>query len=352
MTSNDTFQACDFTGAEQITEGGDLQSGAKYIDVVFEQDSIDKQYYFASQTGCEQGQKIAVVVIEQYETEYDKAYKAGQESGRIQHCDCDHSIYASPFASEVYHTGYTDGCKSEMPDDRSCCPGDDVECPAGRYGCRSYKNGGNCIRKSDTQMMMGLARDVYMKCNGNDECDQYKAGACPYWRVYNYGGYVYNSMEDGLEGCACTEDSEEPHCNGYLVHRNCATCASFLRYNRRGNRMPDIPANYACDGANSTFNEVCDMWYLISHCADLKSGKELGAGFTGDTLAMIQKEITEETCDMSLHVAAYKMYEDYSPSKFEADFGMSKYAEETTTSEPEVSFTALAAVGLMIASIA
>lgn len=205
---------------------------------------------------------------------------------------------------------------------------------------------------------MELSRDMHMKCTdeaNKEECDRYKSGECPYWRVYNYGGYVYNSMQDGLEGCECTEDSTEPHCTGYLPQSNCATCANFLAYNGRGNRMPDIPANYGCDGANSTYDELCDMWYLISHCTDLRAGNDLGAGHTGATLEMIQDEIDEETCDSSLHVAAYEKYLAYPPEQYEIDRVATTKAPVTAATEAPAadgSHAAVAAIGLMLSMMA
>jgi hypothetical protein len=92
LTGNDTFQNCDFTGATQITDGGVLPSGSNFVDKVFESTDIDEKFYFASQIGCEQGQKIAVAVTEPYADSYAKAYLDGQWTTRIRACDCDHEI--------------------------------------------------------------------------------------------------------------------------------------------------------------------------------------------------------------------------------------------------------------------
>jgi hypothetical protein len=328
MPNNDTFQACDFTNAVQLTDGGTLPSGASFIDYVFEEDSLDKKYYFASKTGCADGQRIAVVVATLYETEYDAAYKTGQATARIQHCDCDHAIDTGGMSNEAAHTGFVDGCKSEMPDDLSCCPGDDVAADCGRYGC-DYTNGGNCMRKSDQSGMVAKARELYLMCNNADNqatCNKYKTGECPFWRVYIHGGYAYNSKSDGLEGCGCTgADADKPHCkksieygpeSGYLHKATCSDChdPGYLQYNGRGNRMPDIPANKGCDGANSTYDVMCDMWYMWTNCKDLEDGKTLTtpAEAINPHFAL---EITKEKCDSSQWVAAMKMYlksSDYS----------------------------------------
>jgi len=88
----------------------------------------------------------------------------------------------------------------------------------------------------------------------------------------------------------------------------------MLAYNGRGNRMPDNPGNYGCDGADSTYDELCDVWYEWVHCKDLEDGKGLNSrGLTSPqtdkTLdEMLAIEITEERCAGSQRVTAMKMY--------------------------------------------
>jgi len=142
MTSNESMWACDFSDAVQITDGGELASGASFVDYVFEDDSLDKKYFFASLKGCEQGQRIAVAVAAPYGTTYDAAFKEGTMTKRIQHCDCDFGLDTGMEDNEVAHTGFVDGCMSEMPSNLDCCPGEDVELVKGGHS-NSYKNGGN-----------------------------------------------------------------------------------------------------------------------------------------------------------------------------------------------------------------
>jgi hypothetical protein len=353
LASNDTFQACDFTGATQITDGGVLPSGENFVDYVFEDDSIDKKFYFASQIGCEQGQKVAVAVTEPYADTFDDAYLDGQRTTRIRACDCDHEIEDTMHSGgEAAHTGFVEGCKLEMPDDLSCCPSDVAMSNAGRdyaYGSPHYDDG-HCIRKSDHDGMLANARKVYKKCHSPDaadkeKCDQYLIGACPYWRVYILAGYAYNSLVEGTPDCMCDGDdfkegSGKPYCRAidrfagprapeygpygsYMPKgteysaESCSVCAGHggqsRQYNGRGNNMPNKPENYGCDGANSTYDELCDMWYEYVHCKDLADGKTVGAGLTSDqtepTLQeMLDLEITEERCAKSQRVAAMKMY--------------------------------------------
>merc|ERR1719506_3082841 len=181
--------------------------------------------------------------------------------------------------------------------------------------------------------MNANARTVYQKCSApeaanKDQCDQYLIGACPYWRVYATGGYVYNSMEDGLPGCECKgadlePGSAKPQCrksaeygpaSGYLHKSVCSTCGEYLAYNGRNMRMPNTLANHGCDGAKSTYDELCDIWYEWVHCKDLEDGKGLNSrGLTSPQTepsldAMLAQEITEVRCAMSQRVAAMKMY--------------------------------------------
>jgi len=287
-------------------------------------------------------------VVSLYETEYTSAFKAGQETNRIQHCDCDHAVNTVGMSTEAAHTGFVDGCKSEMPDDLSCCPADDVEGACTRYSC-DYKNGGNCMRKSDQAGMIAKAREVYLMCNNADnqaKCNKFKTGECPFWRVYIHGGYAYNSEKDGLEGCKCTgEDAEKAHCkksieygpnSGYLHKATCSDCHTpgYLQYNGRGNRMPDVPANLGCDGANSTYDVMCDMWYMYTNCKDLEDGKDLTVP-DEKINPHFALEVTQEKCDASTWVAAIKMY--LKSSDYEADFPPDTVAPTAaaTTAKPE-----------------
>lgn len=328
MTNNDTFQACDFTGAEKIDELDDLlSSGHKYAEYPFEQEAIDQVHYFASQNGCEQGQKVAVLIGYEYADSYDACYGMGQETTRIQHCDCAHD-YNTYTMNEVCGSGLHDGCMSEMPDDLSCCPGSDVT-----YANRLYTNGGNCIAKSQMQEMMESAKATHVLCNDEANkatCDEYLTGDCPWWRVYSHGGWTYNTLVDGVEG----------HCPD-----------TQLRYGGRGHKVEDIPENYGCDGDASEYTPTCDMWFMKSHCEKLEAAN-------WDVSAVdVAEEITESNCGMSKQWAAYKKY-DSEPDKWDLwlETGSFTTAAPTTATEaPKVdddgSFATYAAIGLIFAVI-
>jgi hypothetical protein len=318
MTNNDTFQACDFTGAVKINEMDDaLPGGEKYAEYPFEQDAIDKIHYFASEIGCQDGLKVAVLINADYSDTYDACYGMGTETSRIQHCDCDHSIAPSTLA-EVCGTGFIDGCKSEMPDDLSCCPDADVT-----YASRAYTNGGNCIPKSQFEEMMNFSKITYDYCTdeaNKAECDAYTTGDCPWWRVYSHGGWTYNTMVDGVEG----------HCPD-----------TQLRYGGRGKKVEDKPENYGCDGDASEYTPTCDMWYMVAQCQKLDAGEN------------VPEEITQSSCSMSQQSSAYMKYAaDPEGWDYWLEHGKFKEVptEATTTEEPsDPDIAAPAVLGLMLA---
>jgi len=90
---------------------------------------------------------------------------------------------------------------------------------------------------------------------------------------------------------------------------------------------------------------------------DLEQGNALGAGFTGETLDKIKADITADNCGQSLHLAAYKMYSADQAIKYPAFSAPEEEAttapEEETTGAPDAeSFTAVAALGLTLATLA
>jgi hypothetical protein len=355
MSGNASFQKCDFEGAEELTDGGSFSDGTKYIDFPLEQDMIDNQYYIASKIGCEDGQKVAIAVINEYGATYQDCYDMGAETNRIQHCDCDHSIKKGTL-NEVCGTGFIDGCRDQYPDDMGCCPGDDVEyVKVGRGG--NYVKGGSCIPKNKQNAKMQLAKDVFELCtdsSNKERCDGYRTGACPWYRVYNAGNWVYNTKDDGTEGCDCTADSKgmvgmETHAQCTDKEGGCETCMDMLAYGGDGKKMPQDDKYMGCDGDTSTYDAFCNPWYMISHCLDIADGKELGAGFTGDALAKIKAEINADECDASQDVAAYKMYAN-DPQKWKdwLDGVVPLTAVSGTTVSGE-SFAVLSAMGLMFA---
>jgi hypothetical protein len=323
MTNNDTFQACDFTGATQIDPVSGLTgaNGETLVDFPFEQDHLDQIHYFASESGCAAGQKVAVLINEEYSNTYDSCYSMGTETSRVQHCDCDHQLKPGSLA-EVCGTGFIDGCKKELPDDDSCCPGDDGEFAGSGYSGK-YVNAGNCIPKSKAAAFEVDAKHTYEYCTdkkNKDECDGFLDGDCPWWRVYSYGSWTYNTLTDGCD----------------------APCPAMLRYGGRGAKVEDKPTNYGCDCDNSTYTATCDIWYMVYHCKKLENGE------TKET-----EEIDKSTCRMSQQYAAFKKH-FMSVDKNDKDMWDSWLTppDDDDDDEKESSITAVAAFSLMLAVFA
>jgi len=249
--------------------------------------------------GCAEGQKVAIMPTSEYASTYDMCFTMGanDRANRIQHCDCDGSKYRLKL-SEVCHTGYVDGCRSQQPDDLSCCNDDTIA-----HGYMNYENGGNCIPKNKKDDMMQVAKEVYDKCTDdgspNSACADYKSGDCPWWRQGGpYSGYTYNTENDTI------------------------------------------------DGAATTFDPHCEPWYMIYHCMDLDAGKVPGAGFSCAScnataaLIKIKEDIHTDGCGSSQTYAAYNMYVQSLPK------------DTTAAPAEDESFAGLAAVGLMLAVLA
>jgi hypothetical protein len=300
MTNNDTFQACDFTGATEITAGGEFSNGDKYIEFPVDNAALDTELYFASQVGCTEGQKIAITVVETAGNSYTDGLNDGKNTIRIQHCDCDHKMNPEG-GTEAYHIGFVEGCKSEMPDDLSCC-NPDTECSSstsssswyGPSGCKKtylskpYVKGGNCIRNSDQRYMIEVAKEVHTKCSGatGDEktaCDEWLKGyTCPWYRSYNMGAWVFNTDMDGTDRChgagECTgmKDPKYPGVpNVCTASRGCQDCyiSSSIYHGR-------------CSGFCSKLLSTPDKWTKASctsgyYCADKATGAKCNATAVG-----------------------------------------------------------------------
>jgi hypothetical protein len=326
MKNNATFQACDFDdGATEITDGGDLTTGDRYIDFPVDNDRLDTELYFASKVGCTEGQKLAITVVETMGKSYADGLNDGKQTIRIQHCDCDHKMNPEG-GTEAYHMGFVEGCKSEMPDDLSCC-NPDTECATssrqssyyGPSGCKKthlskpYNNGGQCNRKSDQKYMIEVARKVHNQCKGakNAECDKWLAGyTCPWYRTYNGGAWVFNTDLDGTDKChgrgECTgnKDPKYPAVpNVCTAAAGCQTCYGLDSvYHGRCSGFCSKMLQRPAKAPNSKYKKVActSGWY----CMDT-AGNGIGRSGMGcnETLAELGLTTCEEdvwigeTCD-------------------------------------------------------
>jgi hypothetical protein len=168
MPSQAALDSCDFSAATQLAG-----SDAGTYDYVIEEDHPTSVIYFASQTGCSSGQKVAVNIADFSTVDCSSM---GRGSSRIQNCDCDFKYRPSTLVDPC-HTTFAQGCLADMPDDTSCCG------TGTTYANRAYTNGGTCIAKSKRSSWTKRTADLkwMMACNATKsaEYDAMIESGCP-----------------------------------------------------------------------------------------------------------------------------------------------------------------------------
>jgi len=155
MKDETAFEACDFSTATLVCDS-DAQMPCDYM---VEDDHVKQVYYFASKDHCgdvENPQKVAVNVADDYVNNAGQCNAMGYGSRRIQHCDCKFQLRPSTLVDPC-HTQFVAGCLADMPDDDSCCPGDDASYDP---ETRQYINGGTCMAKSKHETYWNTAKVV------------------------------------------------------------------------------------------------------------------------------------------------------------------------------------------------
>ena len=176
MPTKAAFEACNFTGATLKCAA----NAGSPCDVHYEANDEQKVYYYASKNACTTGQKVAVNLGDHFSDNYAQCLGMGAGSSRIQHCDCDHHIRPTT-TIEPCLSGFLAGCKADMPDDLSCCPGADASYSMG------YVNGGQCIPKSKLEGFKDVAEQVYnmTHCNQTQVDEHAAMEVCP--KVSRFG---------------------------------------------------------------------------------------------------------------------------------------------------------------------
>ena len=143
MPNKEALDSCDFTDAILKC---DENSGDPHCDIHYEANDQKKIYYYASKKGCEDGQKAAVNVVEDFSTQYEQCYGSGFRSNRIMNGDCGFQVKPSSLIDPC-HTAFFAGCMDNSPDDLSCAPsGAELE---ENIAAGSYVNKGWCVPKSE-----------------------------------------------------------------------------------------------------------------------------------------------------------------------------------------------------------
>jgi len=122
LPDEQAMSSCDFSKATQIcteSQGADDDCCNYYVEL----DDELKIYYFASQNGCEAGQKAAVQ-IDNYDEVGDACYDKGLVTSRISRCACNFEDSEFSTLAEPCHSQFVAGCNYHAPDlgeDTSCC---------------------------------------------------------------------------------------------------------------------------------------------------------------------------------------------------------------------------------------
>jgi hypothetical protein len=201
MADREHFENCDFTGA---TLRGASDAGQPSYDYVIEADHEKSIYYFASNPGCADGQKVAFNVMEDYAKNAAQCKSMALGSSRIQNCDCNHDFKETTVVEPCF-SNFRQGCLEDMPDDLSCCN------PKTEYKDGVFKNCGTCIPKSKEAEMLqtvadtlALNEDKKNEYAALDKCPSRYSGAydakCDMWKAIKA---CLGATGEALEECNC-----------------------------------------------------------------------------------------------------------------------------------------------------
>jgi len=117
MPDFEATNACDFSNAEEL--GSTLMSEMEpCFEYAFEEDHELTDYYFSSQEGCAEGQRLAVQIFD-YSMTADQCSQMGITTSRLRNCDC--RLQQSPSTlSEPCRTAFSDSCQENLQEG-DCC---------------------------------------------------------------------------------------------------------------------------------------------------------------------------------------------------------------------------------------
>jgi len=121
VPSFEAADTCDFSEAKAL---GVMNGPGTEVDdgcflYTFEDDHELREYYFVSEEGCEQGQKIAVK-IEDFAMTADACKTIGLTTPRIRNCDCRLQKTGSALG-EPCRTAFSDTCAAVVIEEGDCC---------------------------------------------------------------------------------------------------------------------------------------------------------------------------------------------------------------------------------------
>jgi len=120
MPDFEATEGCDFTNAQELGRTLEVGSETGCFEYAFEDDHELTDYYFSSQEGCNEGQKIAVQIVDFTETA-DQCSQMGLTTSRIRNCDCRLEKKGSTL-SEPCRSAFSDSCMAVMNEgEGDCC---------------------------------------------------------------------------------------------------------------------------------------------------------------------------------------------------------------------------------------
>lgn len=244
MKDYESTNNCDFSEARLLGTMG-THPEDDCFEYSFEEDHELTEYYFASEEGCANGQKVAVK-IQDFAMTASQCAAIGLTTSRIRNCDCRLQKKASTL-SEPCRTAFSDSCQDAVLEG-SCC------------------DTGTCISKyEDFNHPEGYNKEV----DRRENCENSVPGLC-----YNADGIGTDTDGMGSKDCCkqtCTSCGTEMSpralwkpCTALDADKKTGTCGFLSRYS---------PAPFECDFSKCEKN---DHWHTdkspFKYAAGISSG--------------------------------------------------------------------------------
>ncbi len=229
MKDYESTESCDFSEAVEVGEMG-THPEDDCFEYAFEEDHELTEYYFASEEGCANGQKVAVK-IQDFTMTASQCAAIGLTTSRIRNCDCRLEKKPSTLG-EPCRTAFSDSCQDAVLEG-ACC------------------ETGTCISKyEDFNHPEGYKKEM----DRREQCDNLVPGLC-----YNVDGVGTDVNGMGSKECCkhkCTSCGTEMSaralwkpCTALDADGKTGTCGFLGRYDQ---------TPYECDFSKCEEN---DYWY-------------------------------------------------------------------------------------------
>ena len=121
LPNQDALNSCDFSEAKAVgvMNGPGTEEANGCYEHVFEEDHELTEYFFSSQEGCTQGQKLAVKIAD-FSMTADQCAQIGHTTPRIRSCDCRLQEKESTLG-EPCRSAFSDSCQAAVIETDECC---------------------------------------------------------------------------------------------------------------------------------------------------------------------------------------------------------------------------------------